>query len=129
MFLLSTCCAVWLFDGFCVDDLDDDVVSIEQRSHIESLFVSMFHQTWNLRYYMHIRIISCVSLQSFLLAINLDALSSSNVFRSLIYMFRYKSIYYRFESMNFHFSYCQKKIIIIIHGKSPYICLVQLIEC
>ena len=40
----------------------------------------------------HIRIISCVSLEPFLLTLNLDAMSSSNVFSSLIYVFRCKGM-------------------------------------
>ena len=92
MFLLSICCGVWLFVGFCVDDLDDNSVSIRQRSHFKSLFVSMFHQTWNLIYSKHIMIISCIGLEPFLFAINLDVVSSFNVFNSLISMLRYKYI-------------------------------------
>ena len=75
-----------------ISDSDDNAASIRQRSHIKSLLVSMFHETWNLRYSRHIRITTCVCLVSFLLAINLDAMSSSNVFSSLIYVFRCKGI-------------------------------------
>ena len=78
MFLSSTCCGVWLivslFVGFCVGDSDDNVASIKQRNHIKYLFVSIFHQTGNLRYSKHIRIISYVDLESFLVAINLDVI-------------------------------------------------------
>ena len=49
---------------------------------IESLLISIFHQTWNLRYTRHNMIISHVGLESFLLAINFVAMSSSNVFSS-----------------------------------------------
>ena len=41
---------------------------------------------------MHIRITPCVDLDPFLFAINLNGMSSFNVFNRLIYMFRYKSI-------------------------------------
>ena len=52
VFLSSTCCGIWFchctkvdpFIGFCVGDLDDNAISIRQRSYIKSLFVSMFHQ-------------------------------------------------------------------------------------
>ena len=37
-------------------------------------------------------IIFCVGLEPFLLAINLDVMSSSNIITSLIYLFRYKGI-------------------------------------
>ena len=37
-------------------------------------------------------IISCVGLESFLLTINLDVMLSSNVFNSLISIFKYKGI-------------------------------------
>ena len=67
------------------------------------LFVGMPYQTWNLRYYKNIRIISYVGLESFLLYINLDVVSSSNVFSSLIYVFRYKGINYS-ELMKFQFA-------------------------
>ena len=65
MFLSSTYCGVWLFVGFSVSDSNNNVVSIRQRSHIKSLFISVFHQTLNLRYLRHIMIISCVGLESF----------------------------------------------------------------
>ena len=93
MLLSPTCCGVWLFIGFFfMRDSNDNAASIKQKSHIKSLLVSMLHQTWNLRYSRHIRITSCAGLESFLLAINLDVMSSSNVFRSLIFMFRCKGI-------------------------------------
>ena len=41
---------------------------------------------------MHIRIISCVGIEPFLLAINLDVVSSSNVFSNLIFVFICKCI-------------------------------------
>ena len=56
MFLLPTCCNMWLcycvmvvlFIGFYVGDSDDKVISIKQKSHIKSLFVSMLHQMFNI---------------------------------------------------------------------------------
>ena len=55
MFMSLTCYDVWLFVGFCVGDSDGSTVSIRQRSHIKSLFIIMLHQTWNLRYFRHLR--------------------------------------------------------------------------
>ena len=81
-----------LFIGFCVDDSNRSAASIKQKNHIKSLFVSMLHQTYNLRYFKHIMIISCVSLESSIFIINLYVVSFSNVFISLISMFRYKGI-------------------------------------
>ena len=96
MFLSLTCCSVWLFVslfvGCCVGDSDSSAALIKQRSHIKSMFVSMLHQTLNLKYSRHIRIICCVGLEPFLLAINLDVVSSSNVFSNLIYVFRCEGI-------------------------------------
>ena len=43
-------------------------------------------------YFRHIRIISYVGLESYFLAINLDATSLYNVFNNLIYVFRCKYI-------------------------------------
>ena len=91
MFLPPTCCDMWLLISFCVGDSIGSVASIRQRSHIKSMFVNMLHQTWNLRYSRHLRIISFIDLEPFLLAINLDVVSS-NVFSSLISMFKYKGI-------------------------------------
>ena len=59
-------------------------------SLIRSLFVSMFHQTWNLRYFRHLRITICVGLEPFLFAINMDVVSDI--------------IHCRFELMKFLFS-------------------------
>ena len=81
-----------LFIGFCVSDLDDSAALIIQMSHIKSLFTNMLHQTLNLRYSRHIKIITCVGLKSFLFAMNLNDMSSSNVFSNLIYVFRCKVI-------------------------------------
>ena len=73
-------------------DSNCNTASIKQRSHIKSLFVSILHQTWNLKYSRHIMIISNVGLELFLLAINLDVVSFSNVFNNLIYMFGCRDI-------------------------------------
>ena len=81
-----------LFVDFCMSDSNGRVTSIKHRTHIKSLFVSMLHQIWNPRYSRHIRIIICVGLEPFFLAINLNVLSSFNVFSSLISMFIYKII-------------------------------------
>ena len=81
--LLRFVVVVSLFIGFYVGDSDDNIASIRQKSHIKSLLVSMLHQTWNLRYSRHIRIIFCVAFELFLITINLDAMSFSNVFNSL----------------------------------------------
>ena len=81
-----------LFIGFCVDDLNRNATSIKQKTHIKSLFINMLHQTWNLRYSRHIMIISYVGLKLFLLAINLNIVSSSNIFSNLIYVFECKDI-------------------------------------
>ena len=71
-------------------DSDDNATSTRQKNHIISMLVSMFHQTYNFRYSKYIKIITYVGLKSFLLAINLDTMSFSNVFSSLI--FRYVNI-------------------------------------
>ena len=93
MFLSSTYYGMWLFIslfvGFCVSDSKGNAASISERSLIKSLFVSMLRKTWNLRYFM---IIICVGFEPFFLTINLDVVSSSNVFSNLIFVFRYKSI-------------------------------------
>ena len=81
-----------MFISFCIGDSDDNIASIRQISHIKSLFVTMLHQTCNLRYSKHIRIICYVNLEPFLLAIDLDVVSSFNVFSSLIYVFKCKGI-------------------------------------
>ena len=65
---------------------------MRQKNHIKSLFINILLQTLNLRYSRHIRIISYVGRKLFLLAINLDVVSSSNVFSSLIYVFKCKGI-------------------------------------
>ena len=64
-----------LFMSFHVGDSKGQVVSIRQRSHIKSLFVNMLHQIWNLMYFRHLKIINCIGLESFILAINLDVVS------------------------------------------------------
>ena len=53
---------------------------------------SMLHLICNLRYSTYIRIMSCIGLELFLFAINLDVVSSSNIFNSLIYVFICKCI-------------------------------------
>ena len=57
MFLSLTCCNVCffvsLFIGFCVDNSDDNVASIRQRSHIKSIFIGMIYHILNLRYSRH----------------------------------------------------------------------------
>ena len=50
-------------------------------------------------------IITCVNLEPFLLAINLDVVSSFNIFNNLIYVLRFIDIT---GSMKYHFS-LQKK--------------------
>ena len=77
-----------LFVGFCMGDSNGSVASITQKSHIKSLLVSMLHRTWNLRYSRHIKITSYIGLESFLLAINLDAMSSSNGFEQFDFCFQ-----------------------------------------
>ena len=78
-----------LLVGFHVDDSDDRAITIKQRSHIKSLFVSMLYRILNLRYCRHLRIINCVGIKLFFLAINLDAVSSFNIFSTLVYVCRY----------------------------------------
>ena len=73
-------------------DPDGSIALIRQRSHFKSLFVNMLHQVSNLIYSRHIRIISCIGPEPFLLVINLDVMSSSNVFSNLIYVFKCKGI-------------------------------------
>ena len=80
---------VSLFVSFCLDDSDCNAALIRQISHIKYLFVIMFHETWNLMYYRNIRITFFIGLK---FAINLDVMSSSNVFNSLIYVFGCKCI-------------------------------------
>ena len=46
----------------------------------------------NIMYYRYIITISCVDLESFLIVIDFDVASFSNVFSSLIYVFKYKRI-------------------------------------
>ena len=77
-----------LLVGFRIDDLDSRAVSTRQRSHIKSLFVNMLHQIWNLRYSRHLRITNCVGLEPFILTINLDVMSSSNIFSMLVYVLK-----------------------------------------
>ena len=74
MFLFSTCYRVWLFIGFCVNDSDNSIASIRQRSYNKSLCNNMLHQTCNLMYFKYIMIISCIDLEPFFFAINLDVM-------------------------------------------------------
>ena len=46
----------------------------------------MFHQIWNLIYYRHLKIINCVGFEQLIFAINVDVLSSFNVFSTLVYV-------------------------------------------
>ena len=92
MFLSPTCCGMWLFVGFSIDDTEGNAALIGQRSHIKSIFVNMIHYTSIFKYSRHIRIISCVGLEPFVIVINFDAMSFSNVFSSFIYVFRCKGI-------------------------------------
>ena len=77
MFLSSSYYSMWLcrrttiilFVSICVSDSHDRVVSIRQRNHIKSLFVSMFHQIYNLRYFKHYRITNYVNLKPFILTV------------------------------------------------------------
>ena len=96
VFLLPICCGVWLghrmtidlFVSFRVDDSDYKIILIRHKSHIKFLFVGMLHQMWNLRYSRHLRITKYVNLEPFVFAINLDAVSSSNVFSVLVFVLR-----------------------------------------
>ena len=76
-----------LFIDFHMGNSNSRVTLIRQRSRIESLFIGMLYQIWNHMYSKHLRI--CVSLELFILVINLDVMSSSNVSRTLISVFRY----------------------------------------
>ena len=96
MFLSSTYYDMWLyrrtmvdlFVGFHVIDSNDRVISIKQIKRIKYLFVNMLHQIINLRYFRYLIYTNYVSLESFLIAINLDVMLSSNVFNTLIYVLR-----------------------------------------
>ena len=85
---------MWLFVGFCVSDSNGSVASIIQRSHIKSCSSVCFIRLEILSILgnRHIRIISYVILESFILVINLDVVSYSNVFNILIFVFIYKGI-------------------------------------
>ena len=76
------------FVSFHRDNSDSITVLIRQISHIKSLFVSMLKHNWNLRYSRHFRITNYVDLEPFLFIINLDVVSSSNVFSTLVFVFR-----------------------------------------
>ena len=96
MFLPLTCYTVWLFSLVYqlvfVMMIQITALLRSDKSHIKFSFISMLHHTWNLRYYRYIRIITCVGLEPFLLAINLNVVSSSNVLSSLIYVFKINEI-------------------------------------
>ena len=70
-----------LFVGFRVDDSNDKAVLIRQRNHIKFLFVDMLQQIWNLT------ITNCKGFEYFIIDINLDVVSSSNVFNILVFVF------------------------------------------
>ena len=88
-------------------------VSIRQRSHIKSIFVSMLLHVWNLSNAKHLRITNCVDFESFLIVINLDVMSSFNVFSTLVSVFRYN------VSLFFNFSF--KKKVTWIMGRNIYV--------
>ena len=77
-----------LFIGFRVGDSDDVAISIRWRSHIKFLFVGILHQIWNLRYSRHLMITNYVGLEPFILVIYMNAMSSSNVFSTLVFVSR-----------------------------------------
>ena len=81
------CTTINLFVAFLMGDSENRAISIKQRNYIKFLFVSMLHQIRNLMYSIHLRITNCVSLEQFILAINIDV-SSSNVFSTLVSKFR-----------------------------------------
>ena len=95
VFVSPIYCSIWLchrttidlFIDFDMGNSNSRVASIRQRTHIESLFIGMLYHIWNHRYSKHLRI--CVSLELFILVINLDVMSSSNVSRTLISVFKY----------------------------------------
>ena len=103
---LCRCKTIDLFVGFRMGDLNGGVVLIRQTSHIKSLFVIMLHQIWNFRHSRHLRIINCVGIQPFSLAINLNVVSSFNVFYTLISILRCNVLLFRINK-NFFF---KKKI-------------------
>ena len=79
-----------LFVGCHVNTLDGRTISIRLRRYIESLFVSMLHQIWNFKYSRHLKIINCVSLESFILAINLNVVSFSFFFSTFVPLYATK---------------------------------------
>ena len=77
-----------LFVGFRINNSYGIAISIKLRNHIKSLFVSILQQILNLKYSRHFRIPGCcVGLELFILAINLDVVSSFNVFTTLVFVF------------------------------------------
>ena len=85
---------------FFVDDSDGRKISIKQRRHIESHFVSILHKIWDFRYSRHLRIINCVNLEPFILAINLNVVSSSNVFSTLVSQYTTKFLFSKEKKSN-----------------------------
>ena len=49
----------------------------------------MLHHIWNLRYFKYIRIIFSISLEPFILVINLNIMSSFSVFSTLVCVFKF----------------------------------------
>ena len=82
----------YLFVGFHVNNSDDSVISIQLKNHIKFIFISILYQIYNFRYSRYILITNRICLESFTLIINLDVVSSSNVFSFLISMFKYNII-------------------------------------
>ena len=82
------CTKIDLLVAFRVGDSNSRTVSIKQRNHNKSLISSMLHHIYNLRYSRHLRNTNCVAFEPLILDINLDVVSSSNVFCTLVFVFR-----------------------------------------
>ena len=91
MFLSPTCYGSWLFVGFCMGNSNKSAALIKQINHFKSLFKVCFIRPIILCIISILRLL-CVGLMSFLLVINLDVVSFSNVFNSLISIFKCKGI-------------------------------------
>ena len=84
MFISSTYYSVWLcchkvidlFDDFHVGNSYDRAISIEYRSYIKSLLISIHHQILNIMYFRYIRITNYIDFELFILVINQDVMSS-----------------------------------------------------
>ena len=84
IFLSSTYYGVWLccrkvidlFDDFRVGNSCDRAISIEYRSYIKSLLISIHHQILNIRYFRYIRITNYIDFELFIIVINQDVMSS-----------------------------------------------------